>query len=304
MRYKRVGVLLGGMSAEREVSLKSGQAVAAGLSRAGYDVVEVDAQRDLCRRLTDAEVEAVYIALHGRFGEDGTVQGMLEMMGIPYTGSSLLVSALVMDKEITRTLLATASLPIPQGFTLIKNQPAELPAGWQVPVVVKPANEGSSVGITIVRKESEFAGAVQNALAHSDRALVEKFVSGAEVTVSVLDGEVLGALEIEPHSDFYDYSAKYDEGGSTHHVPPRLPQDRVDESLDLAKRAYQILGCSGAARVDLIVPEDARTVILEANTIPGMTEMSLLPEIAAKAAGISFDELVSRIIEGAALHVS
>ncbi len=303
MRYKRVGVLLGGMSAEREVSLKSGRAVAAGLTRAGYDVVEIDAQRDLCRRLADAEVEAVYIALHGRFGEDGTVQGMLEMMGIPYTGSSVLVSALVMDKEITRTLLAAASLPIPQGFTLTKDQPAELPTGWRVPVVAKPANEGSSVGIEIVRKKSDFARAVQNALCHSDRALVEEFVSGAEVTVSVIDGEVLGALEIEPHSDFYDYSAKYDEGGSTHHVPPRLPQDRIDEALTLAERAYQILGCSGSVRVDLIVPEDARTVILEANTIPGMTETSLLPEIAAKAASISFDELVSRIIEGAALHV-
>ncbi|MCP4605452.1 MAG: D-alanine--D-alanine ligase [Proteobacteria bacterium] len=302
MRWKRVGVLLGGISAERDISLKSGRAVAAGLRRSGFEVVEIDAKRDLDRRLEDASVEAVYIALHGRWGEDGTVQGMLEIMGIPYTGSSVLASAVAMDKVLARTVLTAAGVLVPEGFTLTEKDPASLPDGWALPVVVKPVDEGSSVGVSIVRSENDFSTALKTAFSSSNRTLVEQFVDGTEVTVAVLDGKVLGSLEIEPHCEFYNYSAKYDKGGSTHHVPPRLAPARIEEVLELGERAYSALMCSGAARIDLIVPEESRAVVLEVNTIPGMTEVSLLPEI-AQHAGLSFDKLVFQIMERATLHI-
>ncbi len=302
MRFGRVGVLLGGISKERDISFESGRAVAEGLRQSGYDVVEIDAQRDLDQRLLRANVDAVYIALHGSFGEDGTVQGMLEMMGIPYTGSSVLASALAMDKVMSKTLLEAAGIPVPKGFQLTPDDLISLPPDWALPVVVKPVCEGSSVGIGIVKENDTFLSTVKAAFSHSSRILVETFIKGIEVTVAVLDGDVLGSLEIEPHSEFYDYSAKYDKGGSTHHIPPRLPAARIEEVLDLGKRSYLALGCSGAARVDLIVPQNAPAEVLEANTIPGMTRTSLLPEIALEA-GIPFNGLVSKIMEGATLHV-
>ncbi len=302
MRWKRVGVLQGGISAEREVSLSSGRAVAAGLRQSGYEVVEIDFQRDLDRHLREAEVEAVYIALHGRWGEDGTVQGMLEMMGIPYTGSSVLASAVAMDKVLARTVLTAAGLTVPRGFTLVRGDPVSLPDNWKPPIVVKPANEGSSIGVSIVQSKGGFKGAVETAFDQSRIILIEQYIKGTEIQVGVLDDEVLGSVEIEPHSEFYDYKAKYSEGGSTHHIPPRLEERRIAEALDMGRRAYTALGCAGAARVDLIVPRKNQTVVLEVNTIPGMTEVSLLPEI-AKETGLSFNQLVSRIMEGATLHV-
>jgi D-alanine-D-alanine ligase len=303
MRFKRVGVLLGGLSAERDISLLSGRAVAAGLERSGYDVIEIDAKRDLCQRIEETHVDAVFIALHGRWGEDGTVQGVLEMLGIPYTGSSVLASAIAMDKIITRDLFKANNLPVPKGFSLSPDDPTVLPDNWTPPLVVKPANEGSSVGITLVTKPSDYPTALKTALKLSSRVLVEQFVEGLEVTVAVLEGKVLGALEIEPKNAFYDYSAKYDQGGSIHHVPPRIADAQIDEVQTLAERAYRALCCSGAARVDFIVPKNAPAVILEINTIPGMTELSLLPDI-ARANGLPFDNLVAQIMEGAALHVT
>jgi D-alanine-D-alanine ligase len=302
MRFKQVGVLLGGLSEERDISLLSGRAVAAGLRRSGYDVIEIDAQRDLCQRLEEANVEAVFIALHGRFGEDGTVQGVLEMLGIPFTGSSVLASSMAMDKIMTRNLLMANNLPVPKGFALSQDDPFTLPNGWTPPVIVKPANGGSSVGISLVDSTSDYPDAVKAAMEFSDRVLVEQFVDGPEVTVAVLEGNVLGALEVEPKNAFYDYSAKYDQGGSIHHIPPRIAPSQVDDIQALAKRAYRVLCCSGAARVDFIVPKHETAVILEINTIPGMTELSLLPDI-ARANGLSFDNLVAQIMEGATLHV-
>ena len=301
MRYRRVGVLEGGVSGERAVSLMSGQAVAAGLERSGYDVVEIDFQLDLDRRLREANVEAVFIALHGRWGEDGTVQGMLEMMALPYTGSSVLASALAMDKVLARIVFEANGLPVPRGFAPPPGEPVSLPHDWSLPVVVKPVCEGSSLGISIVHEESRFQEAVKTARKCSDEILIEAFVDGMEVTVAVLDGEVLGALEMEPHNEFYDYSAKYYEGGSTHHIPPRIEASRLDEALHMGKRAFDAIKCSGAVRADLIVPKEGPTVVLEVNTVPGMTDLSLLPEIAA-AYGLSFDQFVSRIMEGATLH--
>jgi D-alanine-D-alanine ligase len=302
MGWNKVGVLMGGLSAEREVSLSSGEAVSDGLERSGYEVLRIDVTREVDRQLREADVEAVFIALHGRWGEDGSVQGLLELLGIPYTGSSVLASALAMDKAQTRALLTAAGLPMAPAVVLDANDPRDPLGSLPLPVMVKPADEGSSVGVAIARDRPALESAIAQALSCSDRAIVEQYVVGTEVNVAILDGEVLGSVEIEPHREFYDYSAKYDDGGSSHHIPPRIPRERIDEAEGFAARAYEAVGCSGAVRVDLIVPEHEQMVILELNTIPGMTPTSLLPEIAA-AAGISFDELVSRMIEGASLHI-
>jgi len=302
MKYRRIGVVMGGWSAEREVSLNSGAAVADGLETAGYEVARIDATRELPAQVRAAHVDAVFIVLHGRWGEDGTVQGMLEVMGVPYTGSPPLASALAMDKELTRQLLAAAGVPIAPGAILKRGSAPELPKGLSTPVVVKPATEGSSVGVTIVHELGEYAAALDAAWRSADRAVVERYLAGTEINVAVLDGAPLGSVEIEPHREFYDYKAKYAPGGSSHHIPPRVPRPIIDTIEAAAVAAYETLGCAGAARVDLIAPKDAPPVVLEVNTIPGMTRTSLLPEIAAWA-GIAFPELVSRIIEGARLHV-
>lgn len=302
MRWKRVGVLLGGISEEREISLKSGQAVALGLRRAGYDVCEIDAKRDLDQHLRRSNIDVAYLALHGPFGEDGTVQGLLEMIGIPYTGSSVTASAIAIDKVLTRKVLAAAAIPLPSGVVYLDTASKTIKSPYSLPVVVKPVTSGSSLGISIVREGEDFFEAVQTAFKYGDRALVEEFIDGTEVTVALLDGEILGCLEVEPHQDFYNYAAKYDDRGSTHHIPPRIPGERIDEVCELGRRVYREIGCSGAARVDLIVPEEKPAVVLEINTIPGMTETSLFPEIAS-AKGYNFEQLVSKIVEGARLHV-
>jgi D-alanine-D-alanine ligase len=300
MGFRKVGVLLGGMSAEREVSLAGGRAVANGLRRAGFEVVEIDVSKDLDRDLRAADVEAVYIVLHGRLGEDGTVQGMLEMMGIPYTGSSVTASAVAMNKVLTRNLLAAGGVRVAEGAVLSSGE-RKLPRGFEVPVVVKPVDEGSSVGVSVVHSAGEVETALEAAFACSKRVLIERFVAGAEVQVAILNGRSLGAIEIEPKRQFYDYKAKYEEGGAVHHLPPRISSERTDECIGLALEAYSIVECSGLARIDLIVPEKGSPVVLEVNTIPGMTELSLAPEIAAHA-GIPFDELVAEVMNSATLH--
>jgi len=290
------------MSAEREVSLSSGAAVADGLSRSGFDVVSIDVTRELDRQLREAAVEAVFVALHGRWGEDGTVQGLLEILQIPYTGSPVLASALAMDKAQSRALFTAAGLPMAPAIVLESTADRDALARVSLPAVVKPANEGSSVGVTIVRERADLESALGQALAMSRRAVIEDYVRGIEVNVALLDGQILGSVEIEPHREFYDYSAKYDVGGSSHHLPPRIPADRIAEVERLAADAYTVLGCWGAVRTDFIVPPASPAVLLEVNTIPGMTATSLLPEIAASV-GIGFDELVTRIMNSARLHV-
>jgi D-alanine-D-alanine ligase len=302
MKYRRVGVLMGGWSAEREVSLNSGAAVADGLEAAGYAVVRIDASRELDLQIREARIDAAFLALHGRWGEDGTVQGMLEVMGVPYTGSPPLASALAMDKERTRDLLAANGVPIAAGTALSRGATIALPPSLSPPVVVKPATEGSSVGVTIVRDAAALAAALDLAWRSSERAIVERYVAGVEINTAILDGAALGSVEIEPHAEFYDYQAKYAPGGSSHHIPPRIAPPIVAAVEATAAAAYHALGCAGAARVDLIAPPGGTPIVLEVNTIPGMTRTSLLPEIAAHA-GISFPELVARIVEGARLWV-
>jgi D-alanine-D-alanine ligase len=302
---KRVVVLMGGFSSEREVSLRSGAAVAGALEKAGYAVAAIDVRRDL--RTLVAGLEAakpwvVFNALHGRFGEDGSIQGMLDIMKIPYTHSGLLASALAMDKPASRKLFAAAGIPVPEGRVVHKS---EVLAGDVLPrpYVLKPLNEGSSVGVHIVK-----AGDNANPLASEDwpfgeYALAERFVPGREVTVAVMGDLALGVTEITSDRGFYDYTAKYAAGGSRHLVPAPLPAEDYAEAQRLAVLAHQALGCRGVSRADLryddtVAGQPARFALLEINTQPGMTSTSLVPELAAHA-GISFPDLVTWMVENA-----
>jgi len=301
IKFKKVGVLMGGDSAERDVSLAGGEAIADGLLEAGYNVVKIDVDSHVDIALRKTQIDAAFIALHGIGGEDGTIQGLLEMMRIPYTGSSVLASALAMDKAITRNILSLAGLTVAPGAVIEPDEPLVLPSKLTPAVVVKPVAEGSSVGVSIVKNEAAFKDAALAARGNANKVLVEQFIPGIEVNTALLNGQVLGAVEIEPHREFYDYFAKYDQGGSTHHIPPRLPAHIIDKVNEQGALAYRALGCSGAARIDFIVPPNADPVVLELNTIPGMTTTSLLPEIAANA-GISFTSLVTSILSSARLH--
>jgi len=207
-----------------------------------------------------------------------------------------------MDKHVTRSLLAASGVPVAKGMLLTGKDPQTLPEGWSLPVVVKPPAEGSSVGVSIAKTEDDFRTAVEGGIKKSGRVLVEAFVPGKEIQVAILDEQILGAIEIEPLREFYDYTAKYTEGGAVHHIPPRISEPLSTACAALAKRAYDALGCAGLARIDLIASEDREPIVLEVNTIPGMTELSLAPKIAAHA-DISFDELVTTIMNRAKLHL-
>lgn len=299
----KVAVLMGGLSSEREVSLRSGAAVAAALRRLGHDVREIDVGRDVSERLLEDPPEAVFIALHGRYGEDGCIQGLLETLGLPYTGSGVLASALAMDKVASKRLFRLAGLPVPVGIDALAEElsgkgPADL--GLSLPLVVKPRGEGSSIGVTIVREEAAFEDAVRTAAAHDPHVLVERFIAGREVTVGVLEGRALGGLEIVPAQGFYDYEAKYRRSDTQYLCPPRLSEKGLAACLDVGARAHAVLGCRGVTRADLIVTPAEEPVLLEVNTLPGMTATSLIPKI-ARHAGMSFEELCEALLRGARL---
>jgi D-alanine-D-alanine ligase len=306
MQDKRVGVLLGGLSAERDVSLKTGQAVYEALLDRGYDARLIYVDRDIDRVVRQSGIEVAFIALHGRFGEDGCVQGMLELMGIPYTGSSVLASSLAMHKVKAKELFRLHNVPTPPYYVMSAEQLADLEdvhGSFGFPAVVKPVTEGSSVGVFIVHTKEELERAVTEALAYDDQVLVERYAKGKEVSVAVLDGRVLGAVEIQPGAEFYDYSSKYQSGGSQYFIPARLSQPRYQGVLNLARKAALALGCTAVCRVDLIVTEGDNEYVLEVNTLPGMTPTSLVPKLAA-AAGMDFGDLCECILRGARLHVS
>ena len=296
MKFKRIGVLYGGVSREREVSLAGGNAVADALEKGGFDVVRIDVSHELDRQIRNAGIEAAFIVLHGRHGEDGTVQGLLEMMQIPYTGSGVLASALAIDKARTRQILSDAGVLVARGAVFTSENRDALPDGLQFPVVVKPAEEGSSVGVSIAKSPADFSDALKEAFKCSRRILVEEYVSGIEVQVAVLDNQVLGAVEVEPHNEFYDYAAKYEPGGSTHHIPPRLATPRIEKICAEGKKVFDAVGCAGAARVDFILTPDDQIYCLEINTIPGMTGESIIPK-QAEVCGISQADLYSMVIE-------
>lgn len=301
LKNKNIAVLMGGLSAEREVSLRTGQAVLQALKGAGYRATAIDAGRGLPAQLAEQGAEVAFIALHGRFGEDGTVQGLLEMMGIPYTGSGVLASAMAMDKVVTKKLLLHHELPTP-GFSAFRR--GEDLQGFvdgigHLPVVVKPACEGSTIGLTVAGSREELEEGLRLALQSDPVALVEDYIEGREVTVGVLDGQALPVIEVVPKGGLYDYHAKYTAGQTEYLLPAPLEQGLYGRLQQAAVEAFAVLGCSGAARVDFMVRE-REFYCLEVNTIPGMTETSLLPKAAGEA-GLDFGELVQRILQGAAL---
>jgi len=307
MKAKRVGVVMGGASAERAISIRSGQAVANALRGLSYDVTDVllGTGAEALAQLANADLDVVFLALHGRLGEDGCVQGLLELLGIPYTGSSVLASALAMDKLKAKELFRLHNVPTPPYYVFGSQHSAadleEIHGSFGFPVIVKPRREGSSLGVTRASNSSELARALEGALCYDSSVLVERFIEAKELAVGILDGRVLGAIEIAPRSGVYDFHAKYTPGSTDYFMPARLPAARYHGVLNLAERAARALETSGAVRVDLLVTEGQNEYVLEVNTLPGMTETSLLPKIAA-AAGFGFAELCEAILERATLH--
>jgi D-alanine-D-alanine ligase len=294
---KRVGVLMGGWGEEREISLKTGEAVVAALEAQGHTVTRVFAGPGLDRVLRGAEMDVAFLALHGRMGEDGKVQGLLELLELPYTGSGVLASALAMNKPFAKKLFRLHNLPTPQGYRIGRDELSllqERHGDLGFPCVVKPACGGSSVGLALVSEAEALSAAVAEACRYGGEALVERYVRGREVTVGILGGEVLGSCEISYPRQGFDYDAKY-KGGSRYFLPPRLSPTRVANVEALALAAWRALGCRGYGRVDLICSDEENDVVLEVNTLPGMTPTSLLPKIAAQR-GIGFPELCERIL--------
>lgn len=301
---KTIGVLMGGLSAEREVSLQTGRAVLEALAGRGYRAIGLDVVENAAQRILNSGIQVAFVALHGRWGEDGVVQGLLEAMGIPYTGSGVLASALGMDKVRSRWIFERHGLPVPPYRVLTPEEAPKFVPGQQgpdMPLVVKPSREGSSVGVHIVRHIQDLRGALEDALSFGGHTvLVEKYIPGREIQVGILDDRALGAIEIRPKLEFYDYRAKYTEGLAEHLFPAPLPASHYQEALDLALAAHRALGCEGGTRVDLRLEDGGGFYILEVNTLPGLTPLSLLPEI-ARGVGISFPELCERILLGARL---
>lgn len=305
LKKKKIGVLMGGMSSEREVSLMSGGAILKALLGSGYRAVPVEADESLAQHLREEKIEVAFIGLHGPLGEDGSVQGLLEMMRIPYTGSGILASALAMNKAVSRQIFQKNGLPVPRSLFLARRPEGGIDPGgipFPLPVVVKPCQEGSSVGVTIVSRGGDLMPAAEKALAYGGGILIEEFIKGREIQVGILDEAALGAIEIVPKVEFYNYEAKYTDGLAEHLFPAPLPEAEYRKALDLGCAAHRLLGCEGGTRADLLYRAPGEFFILEVNTLPGMTPLSLLPEIAG-GVGIPFPELVERILRGARLRI-
>ncbi len=303
-QFGRVGVLMGGLGPEREISLKSGDAIFAALESRGHDVVKIIVDRDLDRVLRQTPIDIAFLALHGTYGEDGCVQGMLEMMGIPYTGSGVLASALAMDKLKSKELFRLYNVPTPPYYVIDRERLDRLEeqhGSFGFPVFVKPRRAGSSVGAGKANDMAELRARCEEAARFDRSILIERHIEGREIRVVILDGRALGAIEIVPKGEFYDYKSKYTAGRSEYHFPARLAPTRYKGVLNLAERAHGALGCSGATGVDLLVTEGENEYVLEVNTLPGMTETSLLPKVAARA-GYDFADLCEAILSRAALE--
>jgi D-alanine-D-alanine ligase len=310
---KRIGVLMGGTSAEREVSLRSGTAIYNALKGLGYYAVAIDVGTDICNVLIRERIEIAFLALHGGHGENGSIQGMLEVLGIPYTGSGVLASALAMDKEASKKIFLYHNIPVPP-FVVVRRSafntqqlPPHPPLSkggqrggidFDLPWVVKPAAEGSSVGVNIVRDETNLEQALEKAYSYGSRVIVEKYIYGKEVHIGILNGRVLGGVEVRPSLEFYNYDAKYTSGLTEYVLPPEINSKAYEKAKEAALSAHIALGCKGATRVDLRVDAEGNNpYVLEVNTIPGMTETSLLPKI-ANLTGLDFPSLIEEIIRG------
>ena len=304
MKTKRVGILMGGMSSERDISLSTGAAIGEALRARGHDVLLIEVDRDLDLVLRSTPIDVAFLALHGTYGEDGCVQGLLELRGIPYTGSSVMASALAMDKLKSKQLFQLYNVPTAPYYAVSERELARLetlhgPFGF--PAFVKPRSQGSSVGAGKADDLASLRARCEDALRYDNFALIERFVAGREITVGVLDGRALGAIEIVPKVGFYDYANKYQAGKSEYHYPARLTPTRYKSVLALAERATEALEVSGAVRVDLLATEGENEYVLEVNTLPGMTPTSLLPKI-ARENGLDFAALCEAILERARVH--
>ncbi|MBC7975249.1 MAG: D-alanine--D-alanine ligase [Myxococcales bacterium] len=305
---RRVAVVMGGLSAEREVSLNTGAGVLAALRERGWDAVEIDWRpgHSLARMLEDAGAAVVWNALHGTWGEDGAVQGLTSCLQLPCTGSGVLASALAMDKVMSKRIFESNGVPTPR-WRVVSHDPAgesaEDPAAlaaWPLPCVIKPANEGSSVGVSIVEHPDQLAPALAHARQFHGPVIIEDYIAGTEVFVGILNGRVLGSVEVRPATKFYDYEAKYKRTDTQYLIPPQLPAPVIERCHDFALAAYQALGCTGHARPDLRISTTGEAFVLEVNTLPGMTGTSLLPKI-ARSVGIDYPTLCEQILETATM---
>ena len=298
----RIGVLSGGRSAEREISVKTGNAVAGSLKGSGYNVITFDLDENFAENLKNIDV--CFIALHGTYGEDGKVQGALDIFGIPYTGSGVLASALAMDKIKSKALFNYYGLKTPQGITVKIGEKEDAIRKKlmyiEPPYFIKPNASGSSIGCGIVNEEEELADALNNAFKYDDEVLIEKYIKGREIQFAAAFGKPLGCVEVKPNDLFYSYDAKYTKGKTEYLVNPDLTKEEYAECESAAVRANEIIGCRGVSRTDIIPSREGGAYILELNTLPGLTELSLVPMIAGNK-GISFNELVEDIIEDAVL---
>ena len=309
---EKIAVLMGGRSLEREVSLRSGERVVAALAELGYRPLALDVTPDLVSTLRAEKPAAVYIALHGSFGEDGTVQDTLEFLGIPYTGPGVVASTLAWDKALSKRLFAEAGIPTPPWVTFSSGAFKDMGAATALdlvpdavggfPVCVKPSKQGSALGLTKVEDAEHLPDALLTALSFGDTAIIERWVDGAELAVSVLDGadgpEVLPPVEMVAKSGIFDFSAMYTRGETEYYCPARLSADAEAEVKRLARECHTVLGCRSVSRADMVVDADGRPFVLEVNTSPGMTETSLLP-MAAEAYGLDFQHLVERLVRAA-----
>ncbi len=299
----RIGVLMGGCSSEREISLKSGHAVAAALGQGGADVVEIVLESFEARRnqeaIAEKRINIAFIALHGVYGEDGQVQALLEAMGIPYVGSGVEASRMAIDKIRTQEALRRASVPVAEFQVVGQGDPASIEAARAMaargPVVIKPACEGSSIGVTIVRSIEELDRALAVGFEYGPRLLVERYIHGRELTVGILGEEVLPIIEIRPHEGFFDFTSKYQKGMTDYLLPAPLTDEAVRKVQGVARETFRVIGCRDMGRVDVMLDDLGRPYVLEINTIPGFTETSLLPK-AARAVGYDFVELCARLV--------
>lgn len=305
MKNKKIAVVMGGPSAEREVSLNTGRAILTALKEKGYHAVGIDlVPRHFIEQLEQEKIEVVFNAIHGLYGEDGLLQGTLEMLGIPYTGSGVLASAMAMDKAVSKRLFMSGKIPTPQSRLYNKRDVdldmvlKEIQEVFGVPVVVKAAAQGSSIGVSIVEDMADLESAITEAFKYSGHIVVEEFIKGKELTVSILGNEepkALPIIEIVPQSGRYDYTSKYTKGATEYIVPARLEATVADHIQHIALEAYKLLGCRGIGRVDVMLSDDNQPYVLEINTIPGMTATSLVPKAAA-AIGISFADLCEQML--------
>ena len=304
---RKVGVLMGGVSREREISLKTGTAMGSALKRLGYDVVTIDVGENALEQISKSGINVAVLALHGKFGEDGCMQGLLEMMRIPYTGAGVLGSSVGMDKAVCNRVVRQLGIPVPDEMVFVAGEDDAVRFADNLiidfPVVVKPSREGSTINITIVKQPKDLSTALTVAAKSDSKVLVEQYIKGKELTVGVLNGKALPVLEIAPKDGFYDFEHKYTGGMTEYIVPARIDKDVAGQLQNWSEQVFRSIECSGAARVDYILREDNKPYFLEINTIPGMTELSLVPK-AAKHIGMSFDDVTEQILDSASLKVN